>query len=81
MTITVLHPAPDPHHPDCSTGCTGSLVWMAGPCQNECAKTPEFQERCERDAEASRLRFRTQVGSNVLRAVDGVPGAQKGLTE
>lgn len=64
----VLNAAPEPHHPDCANGCGGALM-LAGPCQTQCAKTPEFQEQTQRDAEASSLRFLTQAGGNPLRAI------------
>lgn len=67
--VTVLRPAPEPYHPDCAAGCSAGARWLAGPCQHQCAKTPEFQEQCERDAEASRLRFRRSLGIGALREV------------
>jgi len=49
--------------PECASGCTGGLFLrdIAGPCQHECAKTPEFQERSRRDAEASHEEFRASI--------------------
>lgn len=74
MSITVLRPAPEPHHPECEQGCSAGGRWIAGPCQHECAKTPEFQEQCERDAEASRLRLRRSLGIGVPREVPPTAG-------
>jgi hypothetical protein len=42
-------------------GCSADGQWLAGPCRQQCARTPEFQEQSTRDAEASRARFLRQV--------------------
>lgn len=75
--VTVLHPSPEPHAPECANGCSGNLRGMFGPCQLQCAKTREFQEQCTRDAEANRLRFLTEIGANVLRAVSENPAPMR----
>lgn len=67
--VTALRPAPHPHAPECAQGCVSTLG-LFGPCQKQCANTPEFEEQSRRAAEANRLRFLTAIGVNKLQVVE-----------
>lgn len=55
--VVALHPAPEPHHADCTHGCSHGAARLFGPCQRQCVKTDEFSDQSTRDAEAGRVRF------------------------
>lgn len=76
--VTVLRPVPEPHDPACAMGCSAAGAWIAGPCQQQCVKTPEFEAQSTRNAQASRLRFQRKIGVNVLRVVQDEKPANTG---
>lgn len=74
-SVAVLRPAPGGHHSDCEHGCSHPGRSIAGPCQGQCVKTPEFHQQSGRDAAASQLRFAKQIGASQLAAIAKATGS------